>query len=55
MRYKYKVRELTPVEDDIVNVAETKEMEAMSLKKLRRKLDPKKKYHEHHYSLYYPH
>ena len=45
MRYKYKVRELTPVEDDIVNVGETKEMEAMSLKKLRRKLDPKKKYH----------
>ena len=44
MRYKYKVRELTPVEDDIVNVGETKEMEAMSLKKLRRKLDPKKKY-----------
>ena len=44
MRYKFKVRELTPVEDDIVNVGETKEMEAMSLKKLRRKLDPKKKY-----------
>ncbi len=44
MRYKYKVRELTPVEDDIVNVGETKEMEAMSLKKLRRKLDPKKEY-----------
>ena len=44
MRYKYKVRELTPVQDDIVNVGETKEMEAMSLKKLRRKLDPKKKY-----------
>ena len=36
MRYKYKVRELTPVKDDIVNVGETKEMEAMSLKKLRR-------------------
>ena len=45
MRYKYKVRELTPVEDDIVNVGETKEMESMSLKKLRRKLDPKKMYH----------
>ena len=44
MRYKYKVRKLTPVKDDIVNVGETKEMEAMSLKKLRRKLDPKKKY-----------
>ena len=45
MRYKYKVRELTPVKDDIVNVGESKEMEAMSLKKLRRKLDHKKKYH----------
>ena len=45
MRYKYKVRELTPIKDDIVNVGETKEMEAMSLKKLRRKLDHKKKYH----------
>ena len=45
MRYKYKVRELTPVKDDIVNVGETKEMEAMSLKKLRRKLDHKKEYH----------
>ncbi len=44
MRYKYKVRELTPKEDDIVNVGESKEMEAMSLKKLRRKLDPKKEY-----------
>ena len=45
MRYKYKVRELTPVQDDIVNVGETKEMEAMSLKKLRRRLDAKKQYH----------
>ena len=45
MRYKYKVRELTPVKDDIVNVGETKEMEAMSLKKLRRKLDHKNEYH----------
>ena len=45
MRYKYKVRELTPVKDDIVNVGETKEMEAMSLKKLRRRLDAKKQYH----------
>ena len=35
---------MTPVKDDIVNVGETKEMEAMSLKKLRRKLDPKKEY-----------
>ena len=44
MRYKYKIRELTPETDDIVDVGEAKEMEAMSLKKLRRKLDPKKKY-----------
>ena len=45
MRYKYKVRELTPETNDIVDVGEAKEMEAMSLKKLRRKLDHKKKYH----------
>ena len=47
MRYKYKVRELTPIpkEDDVVDVGEAKDMEAMSLKKLQRKLDPKKKYH----------
>ena len=45
MRYKYKVRELTPESEDIVDVGEAKEMEAMSLKKLRRKLDHKKKYH----------
>ena len=44
MRYKYKVKELTPETDDIVDVGEAKEMEAMSLKKLRRKLDPEKKY-----------
>ena len=46
MRYTYKVRELTPIpeEDDVVDVGEAKEMEAMSLKKLQRKLDPKKKY-----------
>ena len=37
MRYKYKVRELgKEISED---------MEAMSLKKLRRKLDPKKEYH----------
>ena len=37
MRYKYKVRELgKEVSED---------MEAMSLKKLRRKLDAKKEYH----------
>jgi hypothetical protein len=45
MRYKYKIRELTPETDNIVDVGEAKEMEAMSLKKLRRKLDSKKKYH----------
>ena len=45
MRYKYKVRELTPETDDIVDVGEAKEMEAMSLKKLRRRLDVKKQYH----------
>ena len=47
MRYTYKVRELTPIpkEDDVVDVGEAKQMEAMSLKKLRRKLDPKKEYH----------
>ena len=28
-----------------MNVGESKQMEAMSLKKLQRKLDPKKKYH----------
>ena len=44
MRYKYKVRELTPESEDIVDVGEAKEMEAMSFKKLRRKLDPKKEY-----------
>ena len=55
MRYQYKVMELGPetpgINDETgeteiyVNVGESKEMEAMSLKKLRRKLDPKKKYH----------
>ena len=46
MRYTYKVRELTPIpQEDHVEVGETKQMEAMSLKKLRRKLDPKKEYH----------
>jgi len=57
MRYTYKVRELGPEVSSIneetggievhVNVGEAKEMEAMSLKKLRRKLDPKKKYFIH--------
>ena len=37
MRYKYKVREL--------GKEMTEDMEAMSLKKLRRKLDAKKEYH----------
>ena len=36
MRYKYKVREL--------GKEITQDMEAMSFKKLRRKLDPKKEY-----------
>ena len=46
MRYTYKVRELTPIpEEDHVEVGEAKDMEAMSLKKLRRRLDAKKQYH----------
>ena len=55
MRYKYKVMGLGPeipsinketgVTEVHINVGESKEMEAMSLKKLRRKLDHKKKYH----------
>ena len=45
MKYTYKVRELTPETKDVVDVGEAKEMEAMSLKKLRRKLDSKKQYH----------
>ena len=51
MRYTYKVMELGPeildpkTNEIHVNVGESKEMEAMSLKKLQRKLDPKKKYH----------
>ena len=36
MRYKYKVRE--------IGKEITQDMEAMSFKKLRRKLDPKKEY-----------
>jgi hypothetical protein len=38
-----RVRELTPPEDS-VDVGEVKEMQAMSFKKLQRKLDSKKKY-----------
>ena len=46
MRYTYKVRELTPIpQEDHFEVGESKEMEAMSLKKLQRKLDAKKEYH----------
>ena len=51
MRYQYKVMELGPeIYDTKTNethgeVGESKQMEAMSLKKLQRKLDPKKKYH----------
>ena len=51
MRYTYKVFELGPevydskTNETHVNVGESKQMEAMSLKKLQRKLDPKKKYH----------
>ena len=45
MRYTYKQREITPESEDIVDVGEATQMEAMSLKKLQRKLDPKKKYH----------
>ena len=45
MRYKYKVRELKDTDDkDIVDVGASEEMEAMSFKKLRAKLDHKKKY-----------
>jgi len=50
MRYTYKVFELGPevldpkTNEIHVNVGESKQMEAMSLKKLQRKLDPKKEY-----------
>jgi len=45
MRYKYKVRELIEGSEDFTEVGEATQMEAMSLKKLQRKLNPKKKYH----------
>ena len=50
MRYKYKVRELGPKQlgiqnEEYVEVGESKDMEAMSFKKLRAKLDHKKEYH----------
>ena len=45
MRYKYNVRELKDTEDgDIADVGTVEEMEAMSFKKLKAKLDHKKKY-----------
>ena len=44
MRYTYKVRELKPHTEESVDVGEAQEMQAMSLKKLQRKLDPKKSY-----------
>ena len=49
MRYKYKVRELIADKvlnnEKIENVQESTDMEAMSFKKLRRRLDSKKEYH----------
>tara|TARA_R100000541_G_scaffold14736_1_gene24156 strand:+ start:227 stop:457 length:231 start_codon:yes stop_codon:yes gene_type:complete len=45
MRYTYKVRELIQGLEDFTEVGEATQMESMSLKKLRRKLDPKKQYH----------
>ena len=50
MRYKYKVRELGPKQlgmqnEEYVDVGESKDMEAMSLKKLKAKLDHNKEYH----------
>ena len=45
MRYKYNVRELKDTDDgDIADVGTVQVMEAMSFKKLRAKLDHKKKY-----------
>ena len=50
MRYTYKVKELSPEKigknnEPYVEVGESKEIKAMSFKKLRLKLDPNKKYH----------
>ena len=51
MRYKYKVRELgKEMVDKVTNeigkdVGTAEDMEAMSFKKLRKKLDHKKEYH----------
>ena len=48
MRYKYKVREMIQDEqdkkDNVVDLKEAEDMEAMSLKKLKAKLDHKKEY-----------
>ena len=45
MRYKYNVRELKDTDDgDIADVGTVEETEAMSFKKLKAKLDHKKKY-----------
>ena len=45
MRFKYNVRELKDTDDgDVADVGTVEEMEAMSFKKLRAKLDHKKKY-----------
>ena len=45
MRYKYNVRELKDTDDgDIADVGTVQVMEAMSFKKLKAKLDHKKKY-----------
>ncbi len=45
MRYKFNVRELKDTDDeDIADVGTVEEMEAMSFKKLKAKLDHKKKY-----------
>ena len=48
MRYKYKVREMIQDEqdkkDNVVDLKQAEEMEAMSLKKLKAKLDHKKEY-----------
>ena len=51
MRYTYKVRELSKdIVDNVTNevgkeVGKVEEMQAMSLKKLKSKLDHKKEYH----------
>ena len=48
MRYKYKVREIIQDEqdkkDNVVDLKEAEDMEAMSLKKLKAKLDHEKEY-----------